>query len=172
MRECTVTRTRLLFALATLGAIATIAAAAAVIPESTPGLEGVWRFRQEIDRRADGSLFSSGPAQGYDGLLIFTGNGYMSSTLTPKGRTWTLQTVSPADLRETVEATSAHAGRYEVDTKAHTIKIESIVSLDPAEEGKWSPVQYVLEQDTLSLSGPWTYHGEKLTFTVRLAHVK
>ena len=51
-------------------------------------------------------------------------------------------------------------------------RVEAIVSLDPSEEGTWSPVNYSLAADTLTLSGPWTYHGEKLTFTVRLARVK
>jgi hypothetical protein len=43
----------------------------------------------------------------------------------PKGRTWRRETVTPAELR-----------------------------------------------DTLELSGPWTYNGEKLTFTIRLVRVK
>ena len=70
------------------------------------------------------------------------------------------------------EASSAHAGRYEVDPVSHTVKIENIVSLDPGEEGKWFTVNYSLEKDSLSLSGPWTYHGEKLTFTVRMTRMK
>jgi Lipocalin-like domain len=134
-------------------------------------LEGVWRFQEEVDRRADGSLVTTGSTDGYDGILIFT-NGYMSSTLVPKGRTWARDTVSAAELRETFEGSSAHAGRYEVDSISHTIKIESIISLDPGEEGKWLTVHYLLEKDSLSISGPWTYHGEELTFTLRLARVE
>jgi len=134
-------------------------------------LEGVWRFQEEVDRRADGSLVTTGPANGYDGILIFT-DGYMSSTLMPKGRTWARDKVSAAELREMFEASSAHAGRYEVDPVSHTIKIESIVSLDPGEEGKWFTVDYSLEKDSLSISGPWTYHGEKLTFIVRLTRIE
>ena len=38
-------------------------------------LEGVWRFVEEVDHRPDGSLVKTGPAAGYNGLLIFTGNG-------------------------------------------------------------------------------------------------
>jgi hypothetical protein len=29
---------------------------------------------------------------------------------------------------------------------------------------RWVPIA----RDTLELSGPWTYNGEKLTFTIRL----
>jgi hypothetical protein len=138
---------------------------------ATP-LEGVWRLVEEVDRRADGSVIKTGPDAGYNGLLIFTGSGYMSSTIMPKGRTWRRDSVTPAELRETFEAASAHAGRYECDTTAHTVRMENIVALDPADEGKWDVVRYRVERDTLELSGDWTYNGEKLTFAIRLARVK
>lgn len=140
--------------------------------DATRQIEGVWRFEEEVDRRADGSAFTAGPALGYEGILIFTADGYMSSTLMPKGRTWTVDKASPADCRDTLARSSAHAGRYVVDPKAHTINIESSVSLDPGEEGKWFLNRYALENNTLSIIGSWTYKGEKLTFTVRLARVK
>ncbi len=135
-------------------------------------LEGVWRFVEEVDRRADGSLIKTGPAAGYNGLLIFTSSGYMSSTIMPKGRTWRRETVSPADLRETFEGASAHAGRYEPDSAKHTVRMENLMSLDPADEGKWDAVGYRVRRDTLELSGPWTYENEKLTFTIRLARLQ
>ena len=138
---------------------------------ATP-VEGVWRFVEEIDRRADGSVVKTGPAAGYNGLLIFTGSGYMSSTIMPKGRTWRRETVTPTELRDTFEEASAHAGRYECDTAKHTIRMENIMSLDPADEGKWDTVGYRVQRDTLELSGQWTYHDEKLTFTVRLARLQ
>jgi hypothetical protein len=135
-------------------------------------LEGVWRFVEEVDRRPDGSLVKTGPAAGYDGLLIFTSSGYMSSTIMPKGRSWRRQTVTPAELRDTFEGASAHAGRYEPDRAKRVVRMESIISLDPADEGKWELVGYRVQRDTLELSGPWTYNGEKLTFTIRLARLK
>ncbi len=46
-------------------------------------IQGVWRFVEEVDRRADGSLVKAGRAAGNNGLLIFTSNGYMSSTIVP-----------------------------------------------------------------------------------------
>ena len=135
-------------------------------------LEGVWRFVEEVDHRPDGSVVKTGPDAGYDGLLLFTGNGYMSSTIMPKGRSWRRDTVTPGELRDTFEGASAHAGRYEADSAKHTVRMENIVSLDPADEGQWDVVRYRVQRDTLELSGPWTYKGEKLTFTIRLARVK
>ena len=135
-------------------------------------VEGVWRVVDEVDRRPDGSLIKTGPAAGYNGLLIFTNSGYMSSTIMPKGRTWRRETVTPAELRDTFEGASAHAGRYECDTAKHTVRMENILSLDPADEGKWDMVGYRVQRDTLELSGPWTYNGDKLTFTIRLARLK
>jgi hypothetical protein len=41
------------------------------------------------------------------------------------------------------------------------------MSLDPADEGQWS----VVGKDTLEISGPWTYNGEKLTFTILLTRL-
>jgi hypothetical protein len=135
-------------------------------------VEGVWRFVEEVDRRPDGSLIKTGPAAGYNGLLIFTNSGYMSSTIMPKGRTWRRETVTPAELRDTFEGASAHAGRYECDAEKHTVRMENMMSLDPADEGNWDVIGYRVQRDTLYLSGPWTYNGEKLTFTIRLARLK
>lgn len=47
-----------------------------------------------------------------------------------------------------------------------------MISLDPADEGPWDVVRYRVQRDTLELSGPWTYNGEKLTFTMRLARLQ
>jgi hypothetical protein len=156
--------------LALFVAILSLAGAAAADPSD--GLPGVWRFQEEVDRRADGSVVKTGPSLGYDGFLIFTANGYMSSTLLPKGRKWAPGTVSDAELRESYGASSAHAGRYKVNPASGEISIEAVVSLDPSEEGQWGSVHYSLDGDTLTISGPWTYHDEKLTFTLRLARVK
>jgi hypothetical protein len=49
---------------------------------------------------------------------------------------------------------------------------ESIVSLDPGDEGQWGTNHYSLENDTLSITGQWMYHGETLMFTTRLARIK
>jgi hypothetical protein len=159
-------------ALRVLVVLATGIPTALCAQQRDPALEGVWRFVEEVDRRPDGSLIKTGPAAGYNGLLIFTSSGYMSSTIMPKGRTWRRETVTPAGLRDTFEGASAHAGRYEPDSAKHTVRMENIMSLDPADEGKWDVVRYRVQRDTLELSGPWTYNGEKLTFTIRLARLK
>jgi hypothetical protein len=159
-------------ALLLLALSATSSPAALAAQQRATPLEGVWRLVEEVDRRADGSVIKTGPDAGYEGLLIFTSSGYMSSTIMPKGRSWRRDSVSPAVLRETFEAASAHAGRYECNTTAHTVRMENVVALDPADEGKWDTVRYQVQRDTLELSGDWTYNGEKLTFAIRLARVK
>jgi len=154
-----------------LALVATSVPAALKAQQRDTALQGVWRFVDEVDHRADGSLIKTGPPSGYSGLLIFTSNGYMSSTIMPKGRTWRRETVTPSELRETFEGASAHAGRFEPDTAKHAIRMENLLSLDPADEGKWDVVAYHVKGDTLELSGPWTYNGQKLTFTIRLRRV-
>ena len=159
-----------------LGAIVMVLLATC-IPTAVPAqqrdttLQGVWRFVEEVDHRADGSIIKTGPPAGYSGLLIFTGSGYMSSTIMPKGRTWRRTRVTPAQLRETFEGASAHAGRYEPDIAKHIVRMENALSLDPADEGNWETVAYRVRRDTLELSGPWTYNGEKLTFTIKLRRI-
>lgn len=152
--------------------LATRVPAAGPAQQCDAAVEGVWRFVEEVDHRPDGSLIKTGPTAGYNGLLIFTSNGYMSSTIMPKGRRWRRDTVTPAELRDTFEGASAHAGRYECDAAKHAVRMENVMSLDPADEGKWDVVGYHVRRDTLELSGPWTYNGEKLTFKIRLVRVK
>jgi len=164
-------RPRHVLALVVLVILATGASAVASLQQRDT-LVGVWRFVEEVDHRPDGSLVTTGPAAGYNGLLIFTANGYMSSTIMPRGRTWRRDSVTPAELRDTFEGASAHAGRYEADSAKHTVRMQNMMSLDPADEGHWDVVRYRVQRDTLELSGPWTYNGEKLTFTIRLARLK
>ena len=158
--------------IASLVATSTLAPRVVSAQHRDAALEGVWRFVSEVDRHADGRLLTSGPAAGYDGLLIFTPNGFMSSTITPKGRTWRRATMTPANIRDTFEATSAHAGRYQPDTVRQVIRMENLVSIDPGDEGKWDDIKYRVQRDTLELSGPWTFNGEKVTFTLRLRRVR
>jgi hypothetical protein len=151
--------------------LATCIPAALPAQQRDTALQGVWRVIEEVDRRVDGSIIKTGPPAGYSGLLIFTGSGYMSSTIMPKGRSWRRKTVTPAQLRETFEGASAHAGRYEPDVAKHSVRMENALSLDPADEGNWETVAYRVRRDTLELSGPWTYNGEKLRFTIKLLRI-
>jgi hypothetical protein len=141
-------RPRHVLALVAAVILATGAPAARPAQLRDAAVEGVWRFVEEVDHRPDGSLIKAGPTTGYNGLLIFTSNGYMSSTIMPKGRTWRRETVTPAELRDTFEGASAHAGRYQCDTAKHTVRIKSIVSFDPADEGKWDVVGYRVQRDS------------------------
>ena len=50
--------------------------------------------------------------------------------------------------------------------------MENLVTIDPNDEGKWDDIRYRVQRDTLELSGPWTYNGEKITLTLRMARVK
>ena len=160
------------FLITSLVTIATSAPGILAAQRRDTALEGVWRYVAEVDRHADGTVLTTSPAEGYDGLLIFTANGYMSSTITPKGRTWRRETMTPANIRDTFEATSAHAGRYVPDPAKHIVRMENLVSIDPGDEGKWDAIHYRVQRDTLELSGPWTFNGEKVTFTLRLVRVK
>jgi hypothetical protein len=165
-------RPRHMLALAASAVLASGIPAVLAAQQRDIAMEGVWRLVEEVDRRPDGSIVKTGPAAGYNGLLIFTSSGYMSSTIMPRGRTWRRETVTPTELRATFEGASAHAGRYAPDRAKRTVRMENIMSLDPADEGKWDVVGYRVRRDTLELSGPWTYEGEKLTFILRLARVK
>lgn len=140
--------------------------------QTRPSVAGVWRFQKEVDRKADGSYVSVGPRQGYRGMLILTADGYMSGTIMPFGRRWTVPTASIADFRETVETGTAYSGPYHVDPTSRTITIEVVSSMDPQDEGTEAKRQYALNGDTLRLTGTWRFNGEKLTFTNTFIRIK
>jgi hypothetical protein len=165
-------RSQAMLLLVASGILAVATPAALAAQQRDPALEGVWRFVEEVDRRADGSRIKTGPAAGFDGLLIFTSSGYMSATIMPRGRTWRRATVTAAELRDTFEDASVHSGRYAPDSAKHIVRMENLIAIDPADEGQWDVVHYRAQPDSLELSGSWTYRGEKLTFAIRLAPVK
>src|SRR5262245_27113071 len=82
-------------------------------------LEGVWIFEKEVDARADGSP-APVPVVAYDGVLIYTADGHVSANIMPRGRAWTLDSATRADLMGSVGegAATAYAGRYEIDAAA------------------------------------------------------
>jgi hypothetical protein len=133
---------------------------------------GVWRFQEEIDTRADGSVIDVGPAQGYDGLILYTADGFMSGTLMPRGRKWSVGSATADQMRETLEMGTAYTGRYEVDPKTHTVTHIVLADMDPSDEGQRLTRTYALDGDALSLSGKWTYQGQSLGFTLRFKRVR
>ena len=136
-------------------------------------LQGVWRFEKETNTTASGEVIEV-PGPAYQGLLIYTPEGYVSVNLLPKGRTWKVDAAQLEELRQTVGegSSTGYAGRYEVDTKNKTVTHIPLVSLDPADEGKRLVRTYALEGDKLTLSGQWTYEGKKLLFAVHWTRIK
>jgi Lipocalin-like domain len=129
-------------------------------------LEGVWLFREEINTTPMGEVVAV-PGPAYEGMLIYTRDGHVSVNLMPKGRKWTLNSASLDDFRQTVGGSSStgYAGRYEVDVETGKVTHTPAVSLDPEDEGRRLVRSYVLDDDTLELSGTWTYEGRELVFT-------
>jgi hypothetical protein len=138
---------------------------------ATP-VAGVWRFEHEVDRRGDGSLVNVGPAQDYEGMLILTPDGFVSGTMLPRGRKWTVGGASLAELRETIEMGTATSGSYTVDPTTQTLVIQVVTALDPEDVGKSLSRHYSLTGEVLSLSGTWAYQGETLTFTIDFRRIK
>jgi hypothetical protein len=157
--------------------LAAVLAVPAQSPQSSAvtqhdGLEGVWRFEKEVDTRADGTVVTIGPTQGYTGLIIYTASGHMSATVMPSKRAWTISQATPDELRETAESGTAYTGRYEVDPAAHKVTHIVLASMDPGDEGRRLERTYALNGDRLTLSGSWTYHGRNYGFALTFMRVK
>ena len=128
-----------------------------------PGLQGTWRFENEVDVRADGSTTT---LTALDGLLIYTADGAMSVNIMPRGRTWSAATASIDELRSTIVDGTGYAGRYEVDAAAHRVTHVLETSIDPGDEKKRLVRDYAIDGDTLRLSGDAEDARGKLRFTV------
>ena len=130
-------------------------------------LEGVWLFEKEVNTRADGSIVKV-PSPGYDGVLIYTADGYVSATVMPKDRKWSVDSATFQDLMASVGegASTAYAGRYFVDPVSRKVTHIPAASLDPGDKAKSLVRNYSIAGDKLLLSGKWKYQGEELTFTV------
>lgn len=130
-------------------------------------LDGVWLFLEEINRTASGEVVEI-PGPAYQGILIYTSDGYVSVNLLPRGRAWRAGEATLEELRQTVGqgSSTGYAGRYEVDAKAKTVTHIPLASLDPADEGHRLVRSYVVEGNALRLSGKWSYQGRDLVFEV------
>jgi len=127
---------------------------------------GVWRYAGEVDTRADGSPGPAAALSDAEGLLLYTADGFMSVNIMPKGRAWSSETATIAELRETVGNGTAYAGRYEVDPVHHTVTHVTSVSLEPEFQGKRLVRTYSLKGDTLRLMGTFPYQGETIHFAI------
>ena len=101
--------------------LAVLGVAAPLAADDQHRLVGVWRFLREVDTKADGSPAPVAALSDCDGLLIYTADGFVSVNIMPKGRTWSTDTATLDEFRETVGNGTAYAGRYEVDTSAYTV---------------------------------------------------
>jgi hypothetical protein len=145
--------------------VATAGSAAA----QTSDVAGAWTFISDVSTRNDGSVVAvDGPTEGYEGLLIYTPDGFVSANIMPKGRNWTSASATVTDLQETLfsASSSAYAGRYRIDTLARTITHTALVTMDPEFKGRELVRSYAIDGDILTLSGTWSYRGETLRFTV------
>jgi Lipocalin-like domain len=130
-------------------------------------LEGSWVFEKEVDTRADGSVIDVLTTP-YVGMIVYTQDGYVAATVMPEGRKWKMSTATREELHDSVGvgASTAYAGRYEVDAANKTVVHIPLVSVDPADIGARLVRHYVVDGDRLQLSGQWMEKGEELMFTV------
>jgi Lipocalin-like domain len=128
---------------------------------------GAWRYVGETNTTLDGTPVAV-PSPRYQGLLIYTADGFVSAVVMPADRHWNSDAVTLAELRASTvdDATTAYEGRYQVNAAAHEITHQITVSVDPSFEGRRLVRSYAFDADSLLLSGDWTYNGEPLRFTV------
>jgi hypothetical protein len=151
----------LVFALSSLSATA----------DDRKALVGVWRYVAEVNTKVDGSPAPRSALSDAQGLLIYTADGFVSVVLMPIKRGWHSETATTAELRETVTNGTAYAGRYEVDSSAHTITHITMVSMEPAFQEKRLVRDYTLDGNTLKLAGTFPYEGQIIHFAITWARV-
>jgi ketosteroid isomerase-like protein len=149
--------------------LAVLGAAAPLAADGQHRLVGARRFLREVDTKADGSPAPVAALSDCDGLLIYTADGFVSVNIMPKGRTWSTDTATLDEFRETVGNGTAYAGRYEVDTSAHTVTHITAVSLEPDYQNKRLVRGYSFEGESLQLSGTFNYKGETIRFVLTWA---
>jgi lipocalin-like protein len=127
---------------------------------------GVWRFVKEIDYKLDGSKIDIVPPDGYVGQIIYTADGFMSAQIFPTGRTWKPATATIKDLKSTLDLSTSYFGRYEIDPVKKQVTHKVAGNLDPTAETTNYVRDFKFSGDTLILTGPWEYNGEKLKFEI------
>jgi len=140
--------------------------AAGLAADDKSSLVGVWRYAGEVDTRPDGSPGPTSALSDTQGLLIYTADGFMSVNIMPKGRSWSTDKATAAELRETVGNGTAYSGRYDVDPSSHTVTHITSVSMEPAFQDKRLERTYSLNGNSLKLSGTFPYQGETIHFVI------
>jgi ketosteroid isomerase-like protein len=146
-----------------LSALSVLLAPTPAAPGGEPGLVGTWHFVREIDRRTDGAPID--PPVEYDGLLIYTADGFVSAQIFPRGRGWVPDSASLKELRSGFELSTSYFGRYAVDPAAKTVTHHVESGLDPDDAGEKTR-RYRLSGDELVLTGSWVYGGETVQFEI------
>ena len=146
-------------------ALLVLSTGAAAAQSDRDALVGVWRFAREVDTYADGTPVPGPPIE-CDGILVYTSDGFMSVLIMPKGRTWSADRATPAELRTTVLNGTAYAGRFEVDAARHTVTHALEISLEPAYQGQRLTRGYVLDGDELKLTGRFEDRRRTVLFSI------
>jgi hypothetical protein len=147
------------------------------ISSSTPGpvaadLVGTWRYVGEVDRHADGTLAPVAPKAGYEGLLIYTANGYVTAQIYPKARGWEGSSATTDQLKETFDLSTSYFGTYTVDGSTGEVTHHILAALDPSGTGWDDRKQFTLADDRLVLKGVWELRGEKIKYEVAWQRVR
>lgn len=133
---------------------------------------GVWRFVKEIDYKLDGSKIDLVPPDGYVGQIIYTADGFMSAQIFPRGRRWTPTNATIKDLKSTIDLSTSYFGRYEIDPVKKQVTHKVAGNLDPTAESTNYVREFKFSGDTLILTGPWEYNGEKLKFEITWQRIR
>lgn len=135
-------------------------------------LVGTWRYVGEVDRHADGTLADLVPRAGYDGLLVYTKNGYVTAQIYPKGRPWKPASASREELQATFDLSASYFGTYTVNAATGDVTHHILAALDPTGSGWDDKKQFSLSNDTLVLKGIWEVRGEEIRYEVTWQRVR
>jgi hypothetical protein len=128
---------------------------------------GVWRFVNEVDTKADGTPAPPAAASpDSQGLLIYTADGFMAVNIMPKGRTWSADSATIEELRDTVDGGAAYSGRYTIDNATHTVTHTTAVCMNPAYQGKSLMRSYAFKNGDLELSGTFPWKSDTIHFAI------
>jgi hypothetical protein len=142
-------------------------AAGRALADDQQQIVGVWRFVSEVDTKADGTPAPpAATSPDSQGLLIYTADGFMAVNIMPKHRTWSVDSATIEELRDTVYDGSAYSGRYTIDKAAHTVTHMTAVCMNPDYQGKSLTRSYAFKNGELELSGTFPWKGDTIHFAI------